>query len=98
MRRLLSKVIGPALLMAFWLWMSSVFAESREPIYFWLMAGFPYGIRKMWFFLCPSGDTQWVFCILMLNVILGCIIGVFVLAYRALQIVFNLICILLQWD
>lgn len=69
--------------------------KDKDSILFWLMAGFPFGVKKMCYFLVPTAgsDLTYTMGILFLNVIFGGIIGVFVLGYRILKIPYNLICI-----
>ena len=54
-------------------------------------AGIPFGIRKMFVWLVPSGSYQWVVGIFALNFIIGGVIGSFVLIWRIIVAVFVII-------
>lgn len=98
-RRMMRKIIVPAMFTALWLWMAvgicNVFGDF-DWFRFWLIAGFPYGIRRMCLFLIPvnygiSGSVG----IFALDCIIGGLIGGFVLAFSILRMVKDFVMILL---
>lgn len=60
--------------------------ESSSTIYFYiyLLVGFPFGIRRMWLWLVPTSfaSLQVTLGILCLDILLGCLIGGIVAAFK----------------
>ena len=56
-------------------------------------AGIPFGIQKMWLILLPTGRSsiQGALFILIIDVLIGGVIGAFILLYRAVIAVYTLI-------
>lgn len=72
----------------------SVYIQDGVCNYFlaWILIGFPFGIRKMFLWLIPSKfDLGGTVGVLVLNVIIGGIIGGFVLIAEIISGLFNLI-------
>lgn len=98
MKRALFNVVIPILLMAIWLMLCYPVcskAEGFDFFLYWILAGLPYGIRKMCAFLIPKnfgiGGSMGV---LALNGIIGGLIGGVVLLFRIGQIFMEIITML----
>ena len=98
-KRLFTKTILPLTLI--WLLYTMflpVCSERGEVDYFllWILVGCPFGIKKMWAWLVPSGfDLSGTVGVLALNFILGGLIGGFVVIVRIIQAIYNVFwCIL----
>ncbi len=66
-------------------WGKILFLKDGQIEYFYvaLFCGFPFGIRRMFLWLVPFGhDVIFTIGIFAVNIIIGCIIGVFVLAWK----------------
>lgn len=81
---------------------ATIFAMLFKPIYIqdgvinyflaWILIGFPFGIRKMFFILIPSKyDLGGTIGVMVLNIIVGGIIGGFVLIADIILGSFNLL-------
>ncbi len=95
MKRALVKILFPALILVFWMLVCYLICNEREHfdfMLFWILAGFPYGIRKMCVFLVPRnyGITDSI-AILAFNGIVGGLIGGFVVLLRMVQILMETI-------
>lgn len=75
-------------------WLSSVLFNGNggfDYIMIWICCGIPFGIRRMFVWLVPHGhDVATTMGILALNVIVGGIIGGFVLVWRLIVAVWYL--------
>ena len=98
-KRLFTKTILPLTLI--WLLYAMflpVCSKNGEVDYFllWILVGCPFGIKKMWAWLVPSGfDLSGTVGVLALNFILGGLIGGFVVIVRIIQAIYNIFwCIL----
>ncbi len=98
-RRIVRKIVVPAMLTALWIWVAvgicNVFG-SFDWFRFWVIAGFPYGMRRMSLFLVPvnygiSGSVG----VFALDCIIGGLIGGFVLVFSILGMVKDFVWILL---
>ncbi len=99
-KEMFSKSIGPLALAAVLLLLGSaiagVLAQSSmklDPVFTTLvLAGIPFGMRRMWLVLVPTGhDISATLCIIIFDFIIGGIIGMFVLAWRVICAVVNLV-------
>lgn len=98
MKRVLFKIVIPMLLMTIWLMLCYPVcskADGFDFFLYWILAGFPYGIRKMCTFLIPKnfgiGGSMGV---LALNGIVGGLIGGVVLLFRIGQVFMEIITML----
>lgn len=90
MKRVLFKILIPAVVIAVWL--ITCYPVCRKPegfdlFLYWILAGFPFGIRKMCVLLIPrnfgiAGSVG----VLALNGIVGGLIGGFVVIWKVLGI------------
>lgn len=89
-KRVLFKVIFPAILIAVWLitcYQVCNKAEGFDWFLYWILAGCPFGIRKMCLWLVPSNfDIGGSMGILALNCIIGGLIGGVVLIVKIISI------------
>ena len=100
MKRLITRVILPAMMISTWLLLSSRVCEQADGFHFflfWIIAGAPFGIRRMCIWLIPwnygiSGGIG----VLALNLIAGGLIGGVVLLFRMAMIVYELILIMAE--
>ena len=98
LKDLFTKTIFPVALAAFLLYMAYLplksGAEGME-LYMKMLffAGIPFGLKKMWVWLIPTGrgTVAESAAILVLDLVVGGVIGAFVLAWRMIYAVFNLI-------
>lgn len=94
-KRVLFKVIVPSALLAGWLFLCYPVCDKPEGFdYFlyWIMAGCPYGIRRMCMFLIPRNfGIAGSMGILALNCIIGGLIGGIMVVIRIAQIFMEII-------
>mgnify|MGYP000043787013 CR=1 FL=1 len=90
MKRVLFKIIVPVLILVLWILMCYPVCQQEngfDYFLFWIMVGFPYGIRKMCMFLIPKNfgiaGSMGVFA---LNCIIGGLIGGIVVIMRIAKI------------
>lgn len=95
MKRILFKTVLPALAISLWLLTCYPVCQKAEGFDFflyWVLAGFPFGIRKMCLILIPKNFGIAVSMgVLALNGIIGGLIGGFVLIGTIFGIIGNLI-------
>ncbi|MCQ2511202.1 MAG: DUF6050 family protein [Lachnospiraceae bacterium] len=94
MRRLFANVILPLGLIGFWIWFSysvcSTTGKEFNWLIFWLMVGFPFGIRKMCMVLLPRNyGLAGTVGVLAFDCIVGGIIGVVVLVIDLVKVAFT---------
>ena len=91
----LSKVVLPIFLICLLFFIfTAMFTEDgvTDYVYVWLACGVPFGIHRMWFWLIPHGhDLGTTVGILALNIIIGSLIGGFIIIWRLLCVVWYLI-------
>lgn len=82
MGNVMKKSILPMAFLVFWLFiMKSLYMVNGQPDFWrmWLLVGFPFGIRKMCLWLIPSRyDLGAAIGIMVLNILIGCLIGGFI--------------------
>ena len=95
MLKLMNKIILPAIGIALWITICIPICRKPEGMdwfFFWILAGLPFGIRRMFLWLIPKGygisGTVGVFAF---NVVVGGMIGGAVLVARIIQIMANCI-------
>lgn len=95
MKRILFKTVLPALAISLWLLACYPVCQKAEGFDFflyWVLAGFPFGIRKMCLILIPKNfGIAGSMGVLALNGIIGGLIGGFVLIGTIFGIIGNLI-------
>lgn len=95
MKRILFKTVLPALAISLWLLTCYPVCQKAEGFDFflyWVLAGFPFGIRKMCLILIPKNfEIAGSMGVLALNGIIGGLIGGFVLIGTIFGIIGNLI-------
>lgn len=98
MKRALFKVVIPAVVTALWLitcYPVCNKAEGFDLFLYWILAGCPFGIRRMHLWLMPKnfgiGGSMGV---LALDCIIGGLIGGVVLIFKIIRIAWELICII----
>ena len=95
MKNLITKIILPALGIA--LWLAICFPISKKPggfnaFKFWILAGFPFGIKTMSLKLAPKGyGLTGMVGIFALNMVIGCLIGGAMLMTAIIKVFVNLI-------
>ena len=99
MKKLITKIILPALGIA--LWLAICFPISKKPggfnaFKFWILAGFPFGMKYMCLKRSPKGygltGTVGIFA---LNMVIGCLIGGVMLVGFIVKIFVNLVRIII---
>ena len=79
MKRVLFKIIVPVLILVLWILMCYPVCQQEngfDYFLFWIMVGFPYGIRKMCMFFIPKNfGIAGNIGILALNCVIGGVIG-----------------------
>lgn len=89
-KRVLFKIVFPAILIALWLTVCYPVckkAEGFDWFLFWIMAGCPFGIRRMCMWLVPVNfDIGGSIGVLALNCIIGGLIGGVVLIVKIISI------------
>ena len=95
MKRVLFKILLPALLIALWLdaaYYPSLKDGQLDYFTYWIIAGLPFGIKAMGGIFYPVGfDLQGGVAVLAMNVVLGGLLGGFVLIFRILGIIKEII-------
>lgn len=95
MKRVLFKIIVPATLITVWMLICYPVCNKTEGFdwfLYWIIAGCPFGIRRMCFWLIPKNfGISGSIGILALNCILGGLIGGIVLIVKIISIVGELI-------
>lgn len=95
MRRLLKKVILPAAAISMWILLSSLICRQADDFnffLFWIIAGVPFGIRRMCIWLVPwNYGISSSIGVLALNLVIGGLIGGFVLLTKIILIGYELI-------
>ena len=83
MKRVLFKILLPALLIAFWMdvaYYPSLKDGQLDYFTYWIIAGLPFGIKAIGGIFYPVGfDLQGGIAVLAMNVVLGGLVGGFVL-------------------
>ena len=101
MKRILFKVILPLLVIAAWMNMCYWICADESGInwfQFWIMSGFPFGIRKMLMLLIPCNfGIAGSIGVLALDAIIGGAIGVVVLVIKIAAIIKEAISIILEY-
>jgi len=95
MKRVLFKIIIPMLILFVWMIMCypvCVKAEGFDYFLYWIIVGFPYGIRKMCMFLVPKNfGISGSIGIVALNCIIGGLIGGMIVIIRIISAVMEII-------
>lgn len=98
MKRVLFNILLPGIILA--VWMNTCFYVCRKPegfdfFLYWMLVGFPYGIRKMCLVLIPRNFSLGIsLAILALNGIVGGLIGGIVVVCRIIDIAVEIISII----
>ena len=100
MKRVLFKVVLPLAFILVWANMCYwICLDNNEMNWFqfWIMCGFPFGIQKMLVVLIPRNfGIAGSIGVLVLDVVIGGLIGVIVLAVKAVAIIREIINIILE--
>ena len=95
MKRVLFKILLPALLIALWLdvaYYPSLKDGQLDYFTYWIIAGLPFGIKAIGgIFYSVGFDLQGGVAVLAMNVVLGGLLGGFVLIFRILGIIKEII-------
>lgn len=95
MKRVLFKVIVPTMFIAVWMWTCYLICNKTEGFdwfLYWILAGCPFGIRRMWLWLIPKNfGISGSIGVLALNCIAGGLIGGIVLIFKIISIVVEVI-------
>lgn len=95
MKRVLFKIIVPVLILVLWILMCYPVCQQEngfDYFLFWIMVGFPYGIRKMCMFLVPKNfGIAGSIGILALDCIIGGLIGGMIVIIRIINTVMEII-------
>ena len=95
MKRVLFKILLPALLIALWLdvaYYPSLKDGQLDYFTYWIIARLPFGIKAIGGIFYPVGfDLQGGVAVLAMNVVLGGLLGGFVLIFRMLCIIKEII-------
>lgn len=90
LKRVLFKIVFPAILIALWLTVCYPVckkAEGFDWFLYWILAGCPFGIRRMYLWLVPRNfDIGGSIGVLALNCIVGGLIGGVVLIVKIISI------------
>ena len=101
MKRVLSKVILPALAIGLWVLICYLVCKKVEGFdlfLFWILSGFPFGIRKMCMILIPKNfDIAGSMGVLALNAVVGGLIGGVVLIIKVIGIVVEIVKIIVGY-
>lgn len=95
MKNLMTKIILPAL--GILLWLAICYPISKRPegfnyFLFWILAGFPFGIRFMCLKLVPKGyGLTGAVGVFALNAVIGGLIGGAMLMTSIIKIFFNIV-------
>ena len=97
MKKALFKIVFPAIGIALWLTICIPICRRQEGIdyfFLWILAGFPFGVRRMFLWFIPRGfGIAGMVGVFALNLIIGGMIGGVVLLVKIIRILIN--CILL---
>lgn len=95
MKRVLFKILLPALLISFWMdvaYYPSLKDGQLDYFTYWIIAGLPFGIKAIGGIFYPVGfDLQGGIAVLAMNVVLGGLLGGFVLIFRMFCIIKEII-------
>ena len=96
MKELFTKALLPlalAGLIMFFAYYALRTSVTGQDLYFYMLfiAGIPFGVRRMFIWLVPSGSFQWVIGVTAFNFIIGGFIGMFVLIWKMILAVFLII-------
>ncbi len=90
MKRVLFKIVLPALVIAAWLcavyWPCKK-ADGSDIFLFWILGGLPFGIKKMGAVLPIGGSLMYSLGILSIDLILGGLVGGIIVVIKAVMIV-----------
>ena len=90
MKRVLFKIVLPALVIAAWLctvyWPCKK-ADGFDVFLFWILGGLPFGIKKMGAVLPIGGSLMYSLGILSIDLILGGLVGGIIVVIKAVMIV-----------
>ena len=90
MKRVLFKIVLPALVIAAWLcavyWPCKK-ADGLDIFLFWILGGLPFGIKKMGAVLPIGGSLMYSLGILSIDLILGGLVGGIIVVIKAVMIV-----------
>ena len=95
MKSIITKIILP--LIAIGLWIAVCIPIANRPdgfnyFFFWIMAGFPFGIKTMSLKLVPKGyGLTGMVGIFALNMVIGCLIGGVMLVGSIVKIFVNMV-------
>ena len=87
MKRVLFKIIVPVLILVLWILMCYPVCQQEngfDYFLFWIMVGFPYGIRKMCMFFIPKN-------LLVFNGVIGGLIGGIIVIARMIAVFVEII-------
>lgn len=94
---ILTKGILPFLGIVLWLWVSfylaEAFTEEHSLLCWWIVAGVPFGFSRMRHWLVPTSGASLGFaaCIGVLNLVVGGLLGGFVIVISAVKSFANII-------
>ena len=95
MKRVLFKIIVPVLILGLWMLMCYPVCQQEngfDYFLFWIMVGFPYGIRKMCMFLVPKNfGIAGSIGVLAFNGIIGGLIGGIIVIARMIAVFVEII-------
>jgi len=101
MKRALFKVILPALAIGIWVLTYYPVCNKTEGFdffLFWILVGFPFGIRKMCMVLIPKNfGIAGSMGVLALNAVVGGLIGGVVLIFKVIGMVCEVVCIVVHF-
>ena len=99
MKRVLFKIVLPALVIAAWLcavyWPCKK-ADGFDIFLFWILGGLPFGIKKMGAVLPIGGSLMYSLGILSIDLILGGLVGGIIIIIKAVMIVAEIIRIIAE--
>lgn len=87
---IMAKVVLPAAGIAAWLlfsWWACRTSGHFSPVLLWVIAGFPFGIRRMGMLIPFGGSLMYTLGIILLDIIAGGLIGGFCLVGGIIRIV-----------
>ena len=95
MKRVLFKIIVPVLILVLWILMCYPVCQQEngfDYFLFWIMVGFPYGIRKMCMFLIPKNfGIAGSIGVLAFNGVIGGLIGGIIVIARMIAVIVEII-------
>lgn len=93
MGKVMNRIILPAMGMALWITICIPICRKPEEMdwfFLWILAGFPFGIRRMFIWMVPKGyGIAGSMGVLAVNVVMGGLIGGVVLLAKAIEILVN---------